>query len=88
MRVLLAIPRGLLIIPRRLNAHLSSVASATRSSSFDMPVELAARVHLGGSGLPGGRLSSFGFSGTIAHGAFLARARPPRSAGTTSYYRG
>ena len=38
------------------------------------------------------RLSSFGFSGTIAHGAFSARASPPRDVGLShvaaSCYRG
>ena len=60
----------------RLNAHLSSIVSSRRSS-FCMPVELLARAcwreegsRRGGSS----RLSSFGFSGTIAHGAFALAA--------------
>ena len=53
--------------PRRLNAHLSSLVS---SGSFQMPVEVLPRATSGGGE---SRLSSFGFSGTIAHGAFGAR---------------
>ena len=49
----------------RLNVHLSSVA---QSSSFEMPAELVPRATAQSSS---GRLSSFGFSGTIAHGAFV-----------------
>jgi len=52
------------------------------SSSFRTPVEAAARVeaHCFGSVSSTSRLSSFGFSGTIAHGAFgaLAEAAPAR----------
>ena len=53
----------------RLNVHLSSIVS---SKPFQMPVEVLPRT--GENGLDGGssRLSSFGFSGTIAHGAFRA----------------
>ena len=71
------------VVARRLNAHLSSIVSSRRSS-FRMPVEVVARA--GRSDVMGGldqgtsRLSSFGFSGTIAHGAF---ASP-----TTSYNEG
>lgn len=49
----------------RLNMHLASIA---RSSSFEMPAGLVPRASAQSSP---GRLSSFGFSGTIAHGAFL-----------------
>jgi hypothetical protein len=51
---------------RRLNAHLSSIVS---SKPFQMPVEVIPRT----TASSGSRLSSFGFSGTIAHGAFEAR---------------
>ena len=63
------------VVARRLNAHLSSIVSSRRSS-FRMPVEVVARA--GRSDVMGGleqgtsRLSSFGFSGTIAHGAFAS----------------
>jgi len=50
----------------RLNAHLSSLVS---SRSFRMPVEALPRTTHGSLE---SRLSSFGFSGTIAHGAFGA----------------
>ena len=50
----------------RLNAHLSSIVS---SKPFQMPVDVAPRTTVSS----GSRLSSFGFSGTIAHGAFEAR---------------
>jgi acyl transferase domain-containing protein len=54
---------------RGLNAHLSSILS---SRSFLLPVEvLPCRMH--GDAPSTARLSSFGFSGTIAHGAFAAR---------------
>ena len=49
---------------RRLNAHLASIAS---SGSFRMPGEVLPRC---GDATAAARLSSFGFSGTIAHGAF------------------
>jgi len=58
---------------RWVNAHLLSIV---QSCSFYAPVEPTARarcaiVSTGGSASSsGGRLSSFGFSGTIAHGAF------------------
>ena len=50
----------------RLNAHLSSIVS---SKPFQMPVDVVPRT----TASSGSRLSSFGFSGTIAHGAFEAR---------------
>jgi hypothetical protein len=55
---------------RRLNAHLWS----TMESSFRTPVEVTVRVELNCIRLvsSASRLSSFGFSGTIAHGAFCA----------------
>ena len=71
----------------RLNAHLSSIASA---SPFRMPVEAAARVESRDeSSLSTSRLSSFGFSGTIAHGAFagLAGAHLPCNGRSLSLYR-
>ena len=46
---------------RRLNAHLASIASL---GSFRMPGEVLPR---GGDAMVASRLSSFGFSGTIAH---------------------
>ncbi len=55
-----------ILFVRRLNAHLSSIVS---SKPFQMPVDMVART----SASSGSRLSSFGFSGTIAHGAFEAR---------------
>ena len=51
-------------VPRRLNAHLASIAS---SGSFRMPGEMLPRGDSDASCAV--RLSSFGFSGTIAHGA-------------------
>ena len=50
----------------RLNAHLASIASV---GSFRMPGEVLPH---GGDTTAPSRLSSFGFSGTIAHGAFQA----------------
>ena len=58
----------------RLNAHLSSIVS---SKPFQMPVEVVSRT----TSSSDSRLSSFGFSGTIAHGAFDAR-KPAAFAGT------
>ena len=55
----------------RLNAHLSSLVS---SGSFQMPVEVLPRATRG-DGVES-RLSSFGFSGTIAHAAFVSSATP------------
>ena len=75
----------------RLNAHLSSIAS---SSPFHAPVEAAARIesrHIRDASLAlsTSRLSSFGFSGTIAHGAFagLAGAQSSSGARSVSLYR-
>ena len=59
---------------RRLNAHLSSIVS---SKPFQMPVDVVPRT----TTVSGSRLSSFGFSGTIAHGAFEAR-KPAAFTGT------
>ena len=56
----------------RLNAHLSSIVS---SKPFQMPVEVISRT----TALSGSRLSSFGFSGTIAHGGFGAPGSVPAS---------
>ena len=56
----------ILFLLRRLNAHLSSIVS---SKPFQMPVEVTSRT----TASSGSRLSSFGFSGTIAHAAFEAR---------------
>ena len=53
---------------RRLNAHLSSIVS---SKPFQMPVDVIPRT----TALGVSRLSSFGFSGTIAHGAFSAQSQ-------------
>ena len=55
-----------ILFSRRLNAHLSSIVS---SKPFQTPVEVVLRT----TASSGSRLSSFGFSGTIAHGAFEAR---------------
>jgi len=55
-----------ILFSRRLNAHLSSIVS---SKPFQMPVDVVPRT----TAFSGSRLSSFGFSGTIAHGAFEAR---------------
>ena len=69
-------------VARRLNVHLASIVSTSRSGLI-MPVEVRARTRPGGS-LRGvghracpGRLSSFGFSGTIAHGALTAVLSTP-----------
>jgi len=50
-----------------------------------MPVELVVRVQLDSSTSLEGRLSSFGFSGTIAHAAFSARRGVPLRDGETSH---
>ena len=63
-RVLKSEARETRCIARRLNAHLASIAS---SGSFRMPGEVLPRC---GAATAEARLSSFGFSGTIAHGAF------------------
>lgn len=73
---------------RRLNVHLVSLVCAV-GKPFRMPVEVVARTWNGVSAsraggerddderlLLGGRLSSFGFSGTIAHGSFASTGCP------------
>ena len=69
---------------RRLNAHLSSIVS---SKPFQMPAEVVSRMTASSVS----RLSSFGFSGTIAHGAFesLGRAQAAHNMtnNTASLYR-
>ena len=65
---------------RRLNAHLSSIVS---SKPFQMPVDVVPRT----SASSGSRLSSFGFSGTIAHGAFEARKAVTGPRDAKSLYR-
>jgi len=55
-----------ILFVRRLNAHLSSIMS---SKPFQMPVDVVPRT----TSFNSSRLSSFGFSGTIAHGAFEAQ---------------
>lgn len=55
---------------RRLNAHLSSIVS---SKPFQMPVDVVPRMPASSDS----RLSSFGFSGTIAHGSFGIRKVTP-----------
>ena len=67
------------LFSRRLNAHLSSIVS---SKPFQMPVDVAPRTTSSGS-----RLSSFGFSGTIAHGAFEARRSATSPTDAKSLYR-
>ena len=68
----------------RLNSHLSSIISP---SSFEIPVEQVARVQSGvisgSTSLSSARLSSFGFSGTIAH-CLLVPYRPPPTRLTVS----
>ena len=53
----------------RLNVHLSSIVA---SKPFQMPVEVVARKTESSLDAYDSRLSSFGYSGTIAHGAFRA----------------
>ena len=65
---------------RRLNAHLSSIVS---SKPFQTPVEVVPRMVASS----GSRLSSFGFSGTIAHGAFEARKPVTSPTDSKSLYR-
>ena len=65
---------------RRLNAHLSSIVS---SKPFQMPVEVVSRT----TAFSGSRLSSFGFSGTIAHGAFEVRKPVTSPTDSKSLYR-
>ena len=69
-----------ILFSRRLNAHLSSIVS---SKPFQMPVEVASR----NTSFSGSRLSSFGFSGTIAHGAFEARKPVTSPTDSKSLYR-
>ena len=69
-----------IIFFRRLNAHLSSIVS---SKPFQMPVDVAPRT----TAVSSSRLSSFGFSGTIAHGAFEARKAVTSPSDTKSLYR-
>ena len=66
--------------PCRLNAHLSSIVS---SKPFQMPVDVVSRT----TASSGSRLSSFGFSGTIAHGAFEVRKPATSPMDTKSLYR-
>ena len=69
-----------ILILRRLNAHLSSIVS---SKPFQMPVDVVTRTTVSS----GSRLSSFGFSGTIAHGAFEARKPVTSPTDAKSLYR-
>ena len=69
-----------ILLSRRLNAHLSSIVS---SKPFQMPVEVDPRT----TALSASRLSSFGFSGTIAHGAFEARKPVTSPTDAKSLYR-
>ena len=68
-------------IARRLNAHLASIAS---SGSFRMPGEVLPRC---GDATAAARLSSFGFSGTIAHALFASStgARSSTASGVSLY---
>ena len=68
-------------IARRLNAHLASIAS---SGSFRMPGEVLPRC---GDATAAARLSSFGFSGTIAHALFASAtgARSSTASGVSLY---
>ena len=69
-----------ILLSRRLNAHLSSIVS---SKPFQMPVEVVSRT----TASSGSRLSSFGFSGTIAHGAFEGRKTVTTPTDSKSLYR-
>ena len=69
-----------ILIFLRLNAHLSSIVS---SKPFQMPVDVVPRT----TASSGSRLSSFGFSGTIAHGAFEARKAVTTPTDSKSLYR-
>ena len=60
--------------------HLSSIVS---SKPFQMPVDVVTRTTVSS----GSRLSSFGFSGTIAHGAFEARKPVTSPTDAKSLYR-
>ena len=53
------------------------------SKPFQMPVDVAPRT----TAFSGSRLSSFGFSGTIAHGAFEARKTATSPTDSKSLYR-
>ena len=68
-------------LTRRLNAHLASIAS---SGSFRMPGEVLPRC---GDATAAARLSSFGFSGTIAHALFASAtgARSSTASGVSLY---
>ena len=68
-------------LTRRLNAHLASIAS---SGSFRMPAEVPPR---GIDESAWSRLSSFGFSGTIAHAlsASPTGARSSTASGVSLY---
>ena len=75
---------GWIVPVRRLNAHVVSLLSCCRSATaFQMPAEVDGR-SLESTKSPdrrdveytcrlSGRLSSFGFSGTIAHSSFCCR---------------
>ena len=69
-----------ILFVRRLNAHLSSIVS---SKPFQMPVDVVPRT----TAASGSRLSSFGFSGTIAHGAFEILERVALQGKGLSLYR-
>jgi len=51
----------------RLNVHLVSLLASCDAGAFQMPREVIGRTVSASTNLSG-RLSSFGFSGTIAHG--------------------
>ena len=73
---------------RRLNAHLTSIVSS-QLSSFFAPVEATGRAAVAGARRTS-RLSSFGFSGTIAHGCFCVlseHADAIHCTGTASLFR-
>lgn len=72
------------IIFSRLNVHLSSIVA---SKPFQMPVEMLPRATYTQRT---SRLSSFGYSGTIAHGAFAAKssAASASTGVSKSLYRG
>ena len=64
---------------RRLNAHVVSLLSSEGTKAFQKPVEVVGRASSGFveshevlSAPLSGRLSSFGFSGTITHGLFCS----------------
>jgi acyl transferase domain-containing protein len=79
---------------RGLNAHLSSIVSSKTPLSMHLPVEQILRVEVAGGAnnfkpRSDSRLSSFGFSGTIAHGAFATLGLPVRDTpSVASRYRG